>query len=348
MIVTVTPNPSLDRAYDLARLGVGEINRALRTHVDAGGKGINVSRVLRRHDVATVAVLPSGGADGHELLAALREQDVPVHAVPVAGETRSNITLVEHDGTTTKINAPGPALDAEGVRDLLAAVGTELTSSTDQRAGLVAPTPSTAERAGLAASVHAAPPTGHPRPVVVGAGSLPDGTDPEFYVRLARVAAEHGADIALDTSGEPFVRAVRAGGLALIKPNDEELAELVGRPLATVGDVVVAAREVISQGTREVLVSLGSHGVLLVTADEWSWAGGPALVPLSTVGAGDATLAGYLSVPSGGLDALRAAAAWGRAAVLLPGSAAPEPHHLDHDAVRVVDRPDTHLALKEL
>src|SRR4051812_44727919 len=106
MIVTVTPNPSLDRAYDLTRLGIGEINRALRTHVDAGGKGINVSRALRRNGVDTVAVLPSGGADGHELLGALREQDVPVHAVPVAGETRSNITLVETDGTRRRSTRP--------------------------------------------------------------------------------------------------------------------------------------------------------------------------------------------------------------------------------------------------
>src|SRR3954465_33138 len=200
MIVTVTPNPSLDRAYDLTRLGIGEINRALRTHVDAGGKGINVSRALRRNGVETVAVLPSGGADGHELLGALREQDVPVHAGPVAGETRSNITLVEADGTTTKVNAPGPPLDAEGVRDLLAAVATELTNPTDLRAGLVAPTPSTGQRAGLGPSVRAAAAVEHPRPVVVGARSLPDGTDPDLYVRLARVAAEHGADVALDTS----------------------------------------------------------------------------------------------------------------------------------------------------
>ncbi|WP_087508403.1 1-phosphofructokinase [Cellulomonas iranensis] len=315
MIVTVTPNPSLDRALDVERLEVGEVNRAHAAHVHPGGKGINVARALARHGLAAVAVVPAGGADGARLVALLGEHGVPAVPVPVAGDTRTNVTLVEADGVTTKVNAPGPRLTDAEVDALLAAVEDQLTSA--------------------------------PR-AVVAAGSLPAGAGDAFFVRLAGLAGRHGVPLVLDTSGAPLTRAVRAGGLSLVKPNEDELAELVGRDLVTVGDVVAAAREVIAQGTTAVLVSLGAHGALLVREDGTWWAGGPPLVPLSTVGAGDSTLAGYLAGTGSCADRLRTAVAWGRAAVLLPGTEVPGPDQLDLGAVRVVETPDPHLALKEL
>lgn len=315
MILTVTPNPSVDRALDLDRLEVGEVNRAHATHVHPGGKGINVARALVRHGDAARAVVPTGGPDGARLAALLAEHGVPAVPVPVAGDTRTNITLVERDGATTKVNAPGPRLVAAEVDALLAAVEDELVAA--------------------------------PR-WVVAAGSLPVGAGDDFFVRLAAVAGRHGVPVALDTSGPPLAQAVHAGGLALVKPNEDELAELVGRELQTVGDVVDAAREVVAQGTAAVLVSLGAHGALLVQADAAWWAGGSPLVPLSTVGAGDSTLAGYLAGDGTPADRLRTAVAWGRAAVLLPGTEVPSPAHLRPDDVRVVADPDPALALKEL
>ncbi|PJI94858.1 1-phosphofructokinase family hexose kinase [Luteimicrobium subarcticum] len=325
MIVTVTPNPSVDRTYELADLARGEVNRATGTRVDAGGKGINVSRALVAGGIASTAVFPAGGADGGRIVTALSELGVPAQAVPVLGETRSNITLAEVDGTTTKINAVGPTLDTRDAEHLLGAVAATLDAS---RASSAVP---------------------H---VVVGAGSLPAGLADDFYQRLADVARRHGAEMVVDTSGEPFARVAASGCAAVLKPNDDELAELVGAELRTVGDVVDAARGLVRAGTHEVLVSLGAHGALLVTADAVHWAGGPALVPLSTVGAGDTTLAGYLSGgrPAGrrGADDVATAVAWGRAAVRLPGSAVPAPHQISLDDVRVVEEPDRTLALKEL
>lgn len=334
MIVTLTANPSVDRTLELDRLEVGEVNRAAATHLHAGGKGINVSRVLVGAGVPTLAVLPAGGSDGDLLVRLLGEQGVAAAAVPVRGETRSNITLVESSGATTKVNAPGPELGADEVDALLDAVRVRLVGAR----------------------------------MVVAAGSLPAGTDEVFLDRLADLAADAGVPLALDTSGAPLAHAVRHGRLAIVKPNDEELGELVGRELVTVGDVLDAAREVIALGTRTVLVSLGAHGALLVDAERSWWAGGDPLVPASTVGAGDATLAGYLvaaSVPgstdsgtsgSGAPDPsapdpgalLRAAVAWGRAAVLRPGTEAPLPGDVDLDAVRVVPDPDPSVHLKEL
>lgn len=316
MIVTVTPNPSVDRALDLDHLAVGEVNRAHATHVHAGGKGINVSRALVAHGRPTRAVLPAGGTDGELLVRLLSEQGVPARAVPVAGETRSNITLVERTGVTTKVNAPGPALGPDDVTGLLLAVEAELAAGAR---------------------------------LVVGAGSLPADAGTDFFVRLAALAGAYAVPCALDTSGEPLAAAVAAGGLDLVKPNDEELGDLVGRELVVVSDVVEAARSVIERGTRQVLVSLGVHGALLVTAASVWWAGGPPLVPASTVGAGDATLAGFLAAADEtSARRLAAAVAWGRAAVLLPGTAVPGPADIQLDDVHVVEDPDLDLALKEL
>lgn len=315
MILTLTPNPSLDRALQVDRLAVGEVNRADGAWVHPGGKGINVSRVLMAHGVPTLAVLPVGGADGARLVELLGEQGVPALPVPIAEDTRTNLTLVEAGGATTKVNAPGPRLTDDEGDALLRAVEQQLTT----------------------------------RPAaLVSAGSLPRGASECFFVQVAGLAARHGVPFALDTSGLPLTRAVRSGGLTLVKPNDSELAELVGHELVTVGDVVDAAREVVAAGTRAVLVSLGAHGALLVTSRQHWWAGGPPLVPLSTVGAGDTTLAGFIAGDGDAATRLRRAVAFGRAAVLLPGTAVPTPDQIDTDAVQVVENPDPRTALKEL
>lgn len=315
MIVTLTPNPSLDRALDVDRLVRGDVLRAARAHVHPGGKGINVTRALVRHGARSLAVLPAGGPDGALLADLLAAQGVPALTVAIDGDTRSNITIAEPDGTTTKVNAPGPVLSAAEVDALLAALDSQLASG--------------------------------PR-ALVAAGSLPLGAGDDLFVRVAELAAARGVPFALDTSGPPLEVAARSGGLDLLKPNDDELADLVGRDLVTVGDVVDAARELVAAGTRSVLVSLGAHGALLVTAADTWWAGGPPLVPLSTVGAGDMTLAGFLSAEGHPADRLRTAIAWGRAAVRMPGTAVPEPSDVDLAPVRVQERPDRSLTLKEL
>ena len=116
---------------------------------------------------------------------------------------------------------------------------------------------------------------------------------------------------------------------------------MAGARLRTVGEVVAAARTVLDRGTRAVLVSLGARGALLVTGDGVWWAGGPSLVPVSTVGAGDATLAGWLAAEGEAPpERLRSAVVWGRAAVLLPGTLMPGPGDLEPSSVTVVADPD--------
>ena len=110
MIVTLTPNPSLDRTIAIDDLRRGEVLRATSSRLDPGGKGVNVSRVLAAHGIPTLAVIPAGGSEGAQLADLLAPSGVPVVSVPLSSRTRSNVALVEPDGTTTKVNEPGPEL----------------------------------------------------------------------------------------------------------------------------------------------------------------------------------------------------------------------------------------------
>ena len=110
MIVTVTPNPSLDRTLHLPRLEPGAVNRATATMTEPSGKGVNVALALHGVGVEVCAVLPVGGSTGRELLSALDRLGLDTVGVPIAGAVRSNVSLVEADGRSTKVNEPGPAL----------------------------------------------------------------------------------------------------------------------------------------------------------------------------------------------------------------------------------------------
>ena len=233
MIVTLTPNPSLDRTVEIDELRRGEVHRATGGRVDPGGKGVNVSRALAACDTATIAVLPSGGPEGAQLAALLAPFGVQTVQVPIGGTVRSNITVAEPDGTTTKLNEAGPELTA------------------DEAAAVARTVVDLAPRASW----------------VVGAGSLPRGLGVDFYARLVTALRDSHTQVCIDASGPPLAAAVDAGP-DLIKPNAEELAELVGRPLARLADVVDAAAEIRKRGVGTVLVSLGGDGALLVSADE--------------------------------------------------------------------------------
>ncbi|MCX5200646.1 1-phosphofructokinase [Streptomyces sp. NBC_00237] len=300
MILTVTPNPSLDRTYEVPSLTRGEVLRATSDRMDPGGKGVNVSRAVAAAGHDTLAVLPLGGAPGALVAELLRAEGIAVAPVPVAGQTRSNISVAEPDGALTKINAAGPELTAAESEALLATVREHSAA-----AGWIA-----------------------------CCGSLPRGLAPEWYADLVARAHQAGARIALDTSGPSLLAALRERP-DVVKPNAEELAEAVERPLTTVGDAVDAAQALRALGARSVLASLGADGQLLVT-ESGTWFGSAKVdVVRSNVGAGDASLAGFLTAGGEGPEALASAVAHGAAAVRLPGSVMPTPADLDPAAVTV-------------
>ncbi|WP_328538253.1 1-phosphofructokinase [Streptomyces sp. NBC_00344] len=300
MILTVTPNPSLDRTYEVPALERGEVLRATAERMDPGGKGVNVSRAVAAAGHRTVAVLPLGGAPGAAIAELLVAEGIAVAPVPVAGHTRSNISVAEPDGTLTKINAPGPELSAAEAESLLAAI-----------------------------RAHAGD-----ADWIACCGSLPPGLAPAWYAELVARAHRAGKRIALDTSGPSLLAALRERP-DVVKPNAGELAQAVGRPLATVGDALKAAGELRDLGAGAVLASLGPDGQLLVMESGVYFGSAPVAAVRSNVGAGDASLAGFLAAGGAGPEALRSAVAHGSAAVQLPGSVMPAPQDLDASAVTV-------------
>lgn len=293
MIVTVTLNPSLDRTVEVDALTRGAVLRAGSTHLDPGGKGVNVTRALLANGVASRAVLPVAGAEGAQLVELLAAEGVQAELVQAGGRTRSNIAIAECDGTVTKVNEPGTALTADELEQVVARA-LELAARGDW---------------------------------VVLCGSLPPGVPVDQYARMTQRLRAAGLRVVVDSSGAPLVHAVDAAP-DLMKPNVTELAEVTGRSLLTRGDVVDAARELLARGVGRVLVSLGADGAILVDASGVVAGESPVTDARSTVGAGDACLAGFLAASLSGSaadGALGAALAWGAAAVRLPGSRMPGP-----------------------
>jgi 1-phosphofructokinase len=311
MIVTVTPNPSLDRTVEIDALVRGDVLRARRASVEAGGKGVNISRALAANGIPTLAVLPSGGFEGAQLTGLLATPGVEVVLVRIAGAVRANISIVEPDGTVTKINEPGPELTTDEFNAL---------SHATLRAAAGADW--------LAAS-----------------GSLPPGASPDFYARLIELLAPTSCRIAVDSSGEPLLR-VLGMHPDVVKPNRDELAEAVGGTIATLGDAVEAAGRLQEKGPRAVLASLGADGAILVDASGALHGEAYVDTPVSAVGAGDSLLAGFLAGGGSGRKALIEGLAWGAAAVTLPGSRVPGPSDLRRDAVLIHSHIDRQRRLK--
>jgi 1-phosphofructokinase len=268
MIVTITPNPSVDRTLHIPALTPGAVHRATGETVEPSGKGVNVALAIHRVGADVVAVLPLGGHAGAHLAEMIRETGLAHELVACSGETRSNISLVEPGGSTTKINELGPRLTPEQVSRL--------------------------SRSALRLS--------RPGDWVVWSGSLPLGFSPgELAAQVASCRAA-GRLVALDSSGEALALAVNGppGGLPhLIKPNTEELAELTGRSLRTIADVTDAATELVDRGIGTVLISLGADGAVLAEAGTVLHGHAPTEVVVNTAGAGDAFLAGYLATVAG-------------------------------------------------
>ncbi|PZG19465.1 1-phosphofructokinase [Nonomuraea aridisoli] len=300
MILTLTLNPSLDRTIEISALDRGAVIRAATAHLDPGGKGVNVSRALLANAVASRAVVPYGGDEGRQLVGLLAAEGLDMVTVPVNGRTRSNVTLAEPDGTITKINEPGTAL-SPGELDTIA-------------------------EAVLSAA--------HEADWVVASGSLPPEVPADVYARLCRRFAGAGIHMAVDSSGPALEHALGAAP-ALVKPNLDELSAATGMPITCLGDVAAAAAELRAAGARAVLASLGADGAVLVEDDGIWYGEAPVTEPRSSVGAGDAMLAGFLAAGGRGPAALAQALAWGSAAVRLPGSRMPGPSDIDPGRVAV-------------
>lgn len=260
--VTVTLNPAVDQNVTIRDFATGAVNRVETVRSNAGGKGVNVASALADygHRVAATGFLGRENAAIFEEL--LHRKDIADHFVRLPGQTRMGIKITDPlRGETTDINYPGitpSPLDLEALHAQLR------------------------DLAGL-----------EPAWIIL-AGSVPPGVEPTIYRELTKFFRDSGHKVVLDASGEPLRLALEAVP-HIAKPNIHELAELVGQPLESREAVVAAARTFIARGTSLVAVSMGAEGALFVTADEVVTARPPSVQVRSTVGAGDAMVAGIVA-----------------------------------------------------
>lgn len=258
MIYTVTLNPSLDRTLHYAQVQWGAVNRAVSSRLDLSGKGVNISIALRQLGVESVMLGFAAGTFGRALVEGLEAQGYHCAFVEIAGETRSNITLIEDEtGRSTKLNEPGPPV-TEG----------DLAALEERLCALLAP-----------------------GDLVALAGSLPPGAPEDTYARLIAAAHAQGAHVALDTS-EAALRAGCRAAPELIKPNEVEAQALLGRPVGR--DLVGALRALRALGPQRVLLSRGAAGAAYCDGEDCWQATPPTITEVNNVGAGDAALAGAL------------------------------------------------------
>jgi len=291
MIATVTLNPSLDEWMRLGSLRLGGLNRAAGFARYPGGKGVNVSRVIRTLGGRTVAFGLAGGEDGLILRELMNRLALPHRFVPVPGTTRNNYKIVtDRPRALTEINMAGPRVRAVALRALWRQL----------------------EEA-------------RPRPrCVVFSGSLPPGIPAPIYRRWIEALSRRGTPCVLDTSGEALQQGLAARPW-LIKPNRHEAEELLGRRMRGRRETLRAVGRLLERGPALVILSLGADGALLGSGSPPSvWEARPPAVKVdSAVGAGDSLVGGFLAGWASGqplVEAFRLGVAAGAATAMTPGT----------------------------
>ena len=293
-IVTLCMNPALDITTSTPEVHPTDKLRCAAARYDPGGGGVNVALVAEVLGASATAVFPAGGPAGELVTNLLLAEGLAVQRVPIGGSTRESFTVNElSTDRQYRFVLPGPQLTVAEQTECLLRLRH---AATDAAGGAI----------------------------VVASGSLPPGVPEDFYQQVSTMCDELGAVFLLDTSGGGLTHV--SSGVFLVKPSVRELRECVGRELSTEEEQVGAAREIVERGAaRNILVSLGARGALLVSPDG-ALRFAPIPVPPggSGVGAGDAMVAGVAVGLTRGwqpADAVRLGIAAASATLRTPGTA---------------------------
>jgi len=264
VILTVTLNAAIDRTVAVPNFRLGHRHRAVESRTVAGGKGINVARALSLLGRPAIATGFAGGPTGTRVLEQLREEAVLTDFTRIAGETRINLAVIDPtSGEQTEINERGPAVSPEEIERFF-------------------------ERIRYLADG---------AKICVLAGTLPPGAGPELYARLVDDLRGRGVTVVLDAEGEPMLSGLRAGA-SVVTPNELEAEELVGQEFADRGDLIHGLSELVRLGAGEAAITRPDGCVAVVgegAERRFHEVRTEALDPVSTVGSGDAFLAGYVA-----------------------------------------------------
>ena len=256
MIYTLTLNPSIDYVINLDEVNLGELNRIQADHFFTGGKGINVSRVLKNlgHDNTALGFM--GGFTGGFVEEELAKEDIQTDFTAIQAYTRINIKVKATE--ETELNGQGPIIDEAAAEKLLENIATV-----------------------------------QPGDMVIISGSKPRNLPDDYYQQIIETIKTAGAEFVIDTTGKSLEAAL-ASNPFLAKPNDVELAELFNVSLETEADYLKYGQKLVEAGARFAIVSLGSKGALLFSEEGVFRGNSPKGTVKNTVGAGDSMIAGFV------------------------------------------------------
>jgi len=259
MIVTVTMNPAIDKTVEVETFVHGGLNRVKHIIMDAGGKGINVSKTIKALGGESIATGFIGGNNGNVIVNMLASDKVNAEFVTVDGETRINTKIAEADGTVTELNEAGPKISEEEQKKL----EEQLMNYAKEGTWFVL------------------------------SGSVPAGVPKSIYGDIIRKVHEKGAKVFLDADGELFMQSLAAKP-DVIKPNRVELEKYIGADHSlTEEELLNIGNELLEQGIGTVIISLGHEGALFLTKEESLKCPSISIEVHSTVGAGDALVAAF-------------------------------------------------------
>lgn len=256
MVITVTLNPALDKFINLDRIDIGQLNRCREISVRAGGKGINVARILNILKRDTLAMSILGGNTGKMIQELMDDEGIKYNISKTYFNTRENIKLAEKNGRETEINQQGQ-VDTVSFSEFKSSLEKHLENAS----------------------------------ILVLAGSVPAGLPDDIYQDLILLAKKFDVKTILDTSGHPLSAGIKSKPF-LIKPNLIELSELAGKKLNSVSDIYQAIQGLLDKGIENVVVSVGEQGALYANNEYCYQIIPPAVtIPNTTVGAGDSMVA---------------------------------------------------------
>ena len=256
MIYTVTLNPSIDYLVEVESFQMGKVNRTSYDAKFPGGKGINVSRVLKRLGNSTTALGFIGGQTGEFVKRFLRQEEIFTDFTEIAGDTRINIKL--KTGLETEINSQGPVISKGNYQQLFSQI--EQLNNND---------------------------------ILILSGSIPPSVPSDVYEAMARTCSQNGIKVVVDTSGKELLNVLPHRPF-LIKPNHHELGELFSTEISTIDDAREYGAKLVEAGAQNVIVSMAGQGAVLCSGGESFSANVPKGNVINSVGAGDSMVAGFI------------------------------------------------------
>lgn len=267
MILTITMNPAIDCRYSLDKLEIDAVTRCDDYGKTAGGKGINVARILKALGKEVITTGFIGGKIGEYFLELLEKDNVKNNFIKVEGNTRLCLALLGRDGSQTEVLEAGPEITSENQAEFMENFN-KLISKAE---------------------------------LICISGSLGKGMENVFYRELCEIAAEKNIPVILDTSGKALVEGIK-GKPCLIKPNIDELSAIYGKTLKDRDEVIAISREMIKEGVRYLAVSMGKEGALLISENKVLLGKPPLVEVKNPVGSGDSMVGGFAKAISEGLS----------------------------------------------